>query len=227
MFNQKLLILWDIDGTIIRLSKGISKRHLDVVQEYTNKTLIQPCSNLGKTDIGLIKEIFDINNLEFKRKDLQSCLKLLNLKSESKKYKPKYSVNPGVEGALEFTDEIGAINSILTGNSKPRAVDKLRRVNLISKLSIELGFFGDQKYEREELVKSAKKELVISKKQRIILIGDAQRDIEAARKNGVKIISVATGKDSYIVLKSLNPDFIIKNFTTDMYLFKKIMSELI
>jgi phosphoglycolate phosphatase-like HAD superfamily hydrolase len=98
---------------------------------------------------------------------------------------------------------------------------------LISKLSIELGFFGDQNYEREELVKSAKKELVISKKQRIILIGDAQRDIQAAKINGVKIISVATGKDSYIVLKSLNPDFIIKNFTTDMYLFKKIMSELI
>jgi phosphoglycolate phosphatase-like HAD superfamily hydrolase len=225
--NQKLLILWDIDGTIIRLSKDISKRHLDVVQEYTNKILIQPSSNLGKTDIGLIKEIFDINNLEFKRKDLQSCLKLLNLKSESKKYRPKYSVNPGIEGALEFTDEIGAINSILTGNSKARAIDKLRRVNLISKLSIELGFFGDQNYEREELVKSAKKELEISKKQRIILIGDAQRDIQAAKINGVKIISVATGKDSYIVLKSLNPDFIIKNFTTDMYLFKKIMSELI
>ncbi len=189
--------------------------------------MTQPFSNLGKTDIGLIKEIFEINDLEFNRHDLQSCVKLLNLESGSKKYMSNLSVNPGIEDAIAFIGEVGATNSILTGNTKVRAIVKLRSVNLISKLSIDLGYFGDKKYEREDLVKSAKKELVTLKKQKIILIGDTKRDIEAAKKNGVQIISVATGNDSYNQLKSLKPDHMVKNFTSEMYFFKKIISELI
>ena len=226
MLNQKLIILWDIDGTIICLSKNISNIHLAVIQEYTNKTLIQPKSNSGKTDIGLLKEIFEVNNLQFNNQDLRSCLKLLNQKSVNRKW-PTLKINPGIESALEFTNKVGAINSILTGNSKVRAFDKLSKVNLLSKISVESSFFGDQNYERQELVGSAKKELITSKKQKIILLGDTQRDIEAAKKNNVRIISAATGKDSYALLKSLNPDFIIKNFTTDLILFKNIISKLI
>ena len=62
--------------------------------------MTQPFSNLGKTDIGLIKEIFEINDLEFNRHDLQSCVKLLNLESGSKKYMSNLSANPGIEDAI-------------------------------------------------------------------------------------------------------------------------------
>lgn len=44
----------------------------------------------------------------------------------------------------------------------------------------------------------------------VIYIGDETRDIEAARKAGVKIISVTWGFNSEDILRKLNPDFIVK-----------------
>ena len=63
MITQNLLILWDIDGTLIKLPKKSSRKHLEVVQEYTNFQISDPGSSLGKTDIGLIKDIFEFNQI--------------------------------------------------------------------------------------------------------------------------------------------------------------------
>ncbi len=227
MFNKNLLILWDIDGTLVSIPKNGSKRHLEVIQKYTTRKLIEPVSNNGKTDIGLIQDIFEFNHLEFNTHDLQRCLHLLNLKSMSEKYESTISVNPGIEDALEHCKKIGATNSILTGNSKSRAIDKLRSTNLISKLSIELGFFGDHDLSREELVRSAKNFAATSKWQRIILIGDTPLDVQAAKKHSVKIIAVASGNVTYLGLKASNPNFVIRNFTEDISYFRKIIKELI
>ncbi len=227
MITQNLLILWDIDGTLIKLPKKSSRKHLEVVQEYTNFQISDPGSSLGKTDIGLIKDIFEFNQLEFDFQDLKKCVNLLNLKSSSENYKSTRGVNPGVEKALEYCIKVGAINSVLTGNSKSRAIDKLRSTNLITNLSIELGFFGDHDLSREELVKSAKNFAEKSNWQKIVLIGDTPLDVRAAEKNSLKIIAVASGNISYLELKVANPNFVIRNFTEDISYFEKIIKELI
>lgn len=46
-------------------------------------------------------------------------------------------------------------------------------------------------------------------KNETIYVGDEMRDIEAARKVGIKIISVTWGLNSEQGLKSLNPDYIV------------------
>ena len=226
MITQKLLILWDIDGTLIKLPKKSSRKHLEVVQEYTNFQISDPGSSLGKTDIGLIKDIFEFNQLEFDFQDLKKCVNLLNLKSSSENYKSTRSLNPGVEKALEYCIHVGAVNSVLTGNSKSRAIHKIGNTSIISKLKIELGFFGDIEFSREELVKSAKNKAEKQFGQRIVLVGDTRLDVQAAQKNNVRIVAVATGNETYLDLKALNPNFIIRDFTKDLILFKKIITEM-
>ena len=47
------------------------------------------------------------------------------------------------------------------------------------------------------------------------MIGDTVRDIECAKKGGVKIIAVATGIESIKQLKKENPNYLFKNFSNE------------
>ena len=225
MTPPNLLILWDVDGTLINLPTKSSNLHLEIVEEYTNKKLREPNSNLGKTDLGLIKEIYELNKMQFNSRDLKLCIELLNLKSKSESYKLTRIVNPGVEKALNYARKVGATNSVLTGNSKFRVLKKISHTGLIPKLNLDLGFFGDLHYSREELVKSAKNAKGKQHVQKIILVGDTRLDVEAAQKNSLPIISVASGHETYSELKRLNPNFSIKDFNTDFNLFTKILCD--
>ncbi len=46
-------------------------------------------------------------------------------------------------------------------------------------------------------------------KREVIYIGDEQRDVEACRKIGIRVISVLWGFDSLKLLKKVKPDFIV------------------
>jgi phosphoglycolate phosphatase len=225
--RNQLFILWDIDGTLVTLPQKSSKRHLEVVQKYTERYLIEPGATLGKTDIGLIKEIFEINQLDFIDQDILNCLNSLNSRSLSESYQSLISINPGIEEALDYCFQVGAINTLLTGNSKKRALHKLNSTKLISKLSLNLGFFGDQAFSREQLVKLAKNKIEETNRKNLILIGDSILDIQAAQKNDLRILASATGAHSYAELKDFKPDFIIRNFTEDISLFKEIINKLV
>jgi len=49
------------------------------------------------------------------------------------------------------------------------------------------------------------------KKEQVIYVGDEQRDVEACKKIGIKVISVSWGFDSLELLKKAKPDFIVSN----------------
>jgi phosphoglycolate phosphatase-like HAD superfamily hydrolase len=225
--SNQLFILWDIDGTLVTLPQKSSKRHLEVVQKYTDRSLMEPGATLGKTDIGLIKEIFEINQLDFVDKDILNCLNSLDLRSLNESYQSLIRITPGIEEALDYCFQVGAVNTLLTGNSKNRALHKLNSTKLVSKFSLNLGFFGDQAFSRELLVKLAKSNIEETNRKNLILIGDTTLDIQAAQKNDLRILASATGAHSYGELKDFEPDFIIRNFTEDIGLFKEIISKLV
>jgi phosphoglycolate phosphatase-like HAD superfamily hydrolase len=60
------------------------------------------------------------------------------------------------------------------------------------------------------------------KKEEIIYIGDETRDIEAAKKSGIKIISVAWGFNTKQVLEKHKPDFLVNNKDELIKLFESI-----
>ncbi|MCX7830765.1 MAG: HAD hydrolase-like protein, partial [Acidobacteria bacterium] len=52
----------------------------------------------------------------------------------------------------------------------------------------------------------------------IFMIGDSVKDILAARRNGIKVVSVATGLTSYENLRKENPDYLLENFESESFL---------
>jgi len=106
------------------------------------------------------------------------------------------------------------ILGLVTGNTKIIAFAKLKKAGIDQ--FFETGGFGDDSPNREELVKLAltrvkeKYSFQIDKKN-IFVIGDAPKEMFAAKKNNIQAIGVATGLYSKKKLSDAGADFVLDN----------------
>ena len=102
---------------------------------------------------------------------------------------------------------------LVTGNLEPIAYAKLGRAGLNGYFSF--GGFGSDNADRSLMVKKA---LDIAKNQfgfngdKIFVIGDTPRDVEAAKVYNLKTIAVATGMYSVKELRDCGADYVVENF---------------
>jgi phosphoglycolate phosphatase-like HAD superfamily hydrolase len=136
-------------------------------------------------------------------------------------------INPGISDALNFCLDLGITNSVLTGNTKERALIKLGLNNLDSNFDLDLGFFGEIDFSRQQLVQNAKNYLNDLGNFEIVLIGDTPLDIISAKENQLKVIGVSSGSHSFTELAKLNPDLLVNNFEENKTDFKNFIKELI
>lgn len=217
---ENLLILWDIDGTLISLPKKSSNRHIEAVEIYTKNKLIPLSPKLGSTDRGILKEIFELNQIELSEDALSSCLKILNINSKKEITSSIHKLTPGIINALNLVNRQGSINSILTGNSMERATHKLQINSMTTQFNLDFSFYGDNYLDRESLVFAAKQKILHqSDFTDLILVGDTPLDVISAKKNGLKVIAVTTGMHTAEELSRFNPDLIIKDFKADLSVF--------
>lgn len=97
---------------------------------------------------------------------------------------------------------------IVTSNSKHNTIRFLENHNL--KQHIQYYSTGIRLFKKFKTIN----ELIIAnniKKENVLLIGDETRDIEAAKKCGLPIVSVGWGFHSKKILSSYNPDYLIES----------------
>ncbi|MGH7883671.1 MAG: HAD hydrolase-like protein, partial [Candidatus Dormibacteraceae bacterium] len=91
---------------------------------------------------------------------------------------------------------------------------KVDAMGLAEYIDFEVGGYGEDGRNREELVSRAKERTTAKYNYRFtdnntVVIGDTPNDIQAAKLGGAKVISVATGKTSAADLAASNPDLVI------------------
>jgi phosphoglycolate phosphatase len=102
--------------------------------------------------------------------------------------------------------ENGCILGILTTNSRENVMEFLKNNNLEL---FDFVYAGRAVYGKGRLLKKLMKDKTIPH-QNPIYVGDEIRDIEAAKKAGIKVIGVSWGYNSKIALQNANPDHIIE-----------------
>ena len=115
---------------------------------------------------------------------------------------------PGVEPLLERLTRRGILLGLVTGNLTRIGWRKLERAGL--RRHFRFGAFGEMAKNRAGLarlaIREARRQGWIGREAVVSLIGDAPQDIEAARANGIRAISVKTGISSVGELEKLRPD---------------------
>lgn len=215
--NRNILLLFDIDGTLISTNGRAGKLMIKALEEEIKKSIEYELKVfVGSTDRVILRSFIEgsgvqVDNIEATidrvlTKYLQYLKEKMNL--------PNYvKILPGVEKLLNLirNDEKIFIG-LLTGNIKQGAFSKLNLANLWDYFPV--GAFGDDAVDRNELPPIAVQRAVDFfktefKNENIWIIGDSPKDIICARTNNLRSLAVATGWHKIDELSQLQPDVVL------------------
>ena len=225
------IILWDIDGTLLRTRRQGS------FKDYTRPVLARMFGTAGRleemtvsgmTDLQIVSEAlrdegFTPAQIRERAPELAALyheeLERLTGREEL------YHELPGARRALEATQASPRyLNSLLTGNFEPAARLKLRLVGLGEFFRLP-GAFGEDSHDRRDLPALALERLsrhlrLELKPSQLIVVGDTPNDIACARHSGARSVAVATGRaHSTEELLSHDPDAVLPDLSdTDLFM---------
>ncbi len=122
---------------------------------------------------------------------------------------------PGAAQALAAVAGLdGVVQSVLTGNSKPTAVLKLRAFGLDSYVDFEIGGYGSEAYPKGTLLRVARQRAADSRgvsfdENATVYVADSPRDVDAARVGGACSLAVASGRASAAELREAGADAVL------------------
>lgn len=218
MTQSKSLVLFDIDGTLLR---GAAQHHRDALVEGIRRvtghtTTLEGISTSGMLDRDLIAVMLRACGESGSRirksltrivTECQICYTANGMPDLS----PFVCV--GVHETLQNLRARGAIMGLVTGNLSSIGWKKIEQAGLREYFSV--GGFAEDGRTRARLAKiaawRAKRQQLISKNARISLIGDHMNDVLAAKVNGFQSVAVGTGLTSLSDLKTAEPDVLVAN----------------
>jgi phosphoglycolate phosphatase len=212
------LILFDIDGTLISTAGAGVKAFGAVFDEiFGLPGATENITFAGRTDRGLIRDIFAANDLE---PTDQNFHKFEDAYFEHlARYLPQGNTDP-LRGVWDLIHAFRALNpppvmGLLTGNHERGAELKLSHYGLWQEFA--MGAFGGQYQDRADVARDAllqgQKLIVGLQPGEILVIGDTERDIQCARAIGARVLAVATGPSPMSELESFEPDWVTEDLT--------------
>lgn len=121
---------------------------------------------------------------------------------------------PGVTAALEALHaRADVVMGIATGGMRANAVLKIEHAGIASFFDPLRGAFGDEHHERVEVFRHAALDCGWSEGQRLVFVGDTERDILAALEVGGRPIGVATGGFTEAQLCAAGAAAVLPDFT--------------
>lgn len=218
-----VLVLFDIDGTLVRFKSGLTRK---LFSKMSDELFGQGIPDgvipkfAGMTDLQILKIVANaigVTNEDLEQKLDQIWDKMIDI------YKP-YStpqyirIMPGIKELLQLLNDETEIHlGLITGNFERNAYMKLRSYKL--DVLFKYGGFGNDNENRNELpliaIERANKFNKFNEftPENTLIIGDTFRDIECARANNIKVISVATGEFGYDELMDGKPDLLMRDFS--------------
>jgi len=206
-----VLVLWDIDGTLVTHAPATRDRHAHAVASVLGRPVDRLPAGVGKTDRQIIVELF-ADHLP-SDDELASALRVIDeVTAEDMRTSPS-TANVGAADLLSHLAQVGASQSVLTGNTPERARLKVTTAHLADHIDFDSGFYGDVHATRMELVAAASERLSLQQGLRPIIVGDTPLDILAAHASGLPVIATTTGIFDATALEEHRPDAVVPDFS--------------
>ena len=217
---MRTLVLWDIDGTLIRggaAATGAFNRALREVYELTGEPARIEYG--GKTDGQIALEVLGLHDVAemaaLERLDHFQARYIRLVHEAYEELCTGVQVLPGVREVIRNLAGNGTIQSVLTGNLAATAELKLRAAGLSHLLDLEIGAFGSDHRNRDVLVPIARAKAAARSGEaaRVVVIGDTPRDIACGKAGGARTVAVATGNWRLHELSAHAPDALLPDLS--------------
>ena len=126
---------------------------------------------------------------------------------------------PGAARALAAVAGLdGAVQTVLTGNSRPGAELKLRAFDLDRFVDFDIGGYGSEAYPKGTLLRVARQRATESRgvsfgENATVYVADSPRDVDAAKIGGARSLAVASGRASAAELREAGADAVLPDLT--------------
>lgn len=212
--SSSVLVLFDIDGTLIRTA-GAGVRGMDDALErlHGRRGALQGVTVAGRTDRAILTEIFSRWNEEL-TDAVVAPLRDLYVESLRRELHtatgPGCGVLPGVHVALDTLERDPSFAlGLLTGNFERGAETKLAHFDLWRRF--RFGAFGDEHTDRRALVPVAVERARARgiDAAHVVVIGDTPLDVDCAHAHGARAVAVATGEYSHDELVATGAEIVV------------------
>ena len=224
--NGLRILLWDIDGTLIRSARtGAFKDYTLPMLEgvFGTSGRLAEMQVSGMTDLQIVAEALRPEG--FTQEHIMERIDHLRERYMEEMHKATsngaefFQLLPGVrEVLIAVADHPRYQSALLTGNIEPAAYLKMDLVGLSEFFPLP-GAFGDESHDRRDLPALAAKRIrqrltVDLQPEQFIVIGDTPNDIACAHHFGAKALAVGTGR-LYTTddLLECSPEAFIKDFS--------------
>ena len=224
--DMKKMLLFDIDGTLL-LTGGTGRIAFEraFYEIYGIDNSWGHVIPDGKTDQMIFGEIFERHFGQPPRPNELKNLFIHYARHFEKEIDitPGFKIMPGIPDLIRRLSNLSHIAlGIATGNIAEVSHYKLRRADLHHYFHFMAT--ASDSHDRPTLVKHAiERGLTLTgplDTNSIFVIGDAEADVHAAKKNGVRSIAVATGSTSRQTLQDLQPDYLLDDLSNHELLFE-------
>jgi phosphoglycolate phosphatase len=221
------LVLWNIDLTLLDVTKVTRVAYAEAFAAVTGRPLIQLPQMVGYTEPEIFFDALGRNGVSL-RADGESEQLLLPFGAEfatclaarRDQLTTEGTLMPGAAEALAAVVRLnGVVQSVLTGSSRPNAALKLRAFGLDRYLDLAVaGFAGSEAYPKGALLRATRlraeeKYKVSFAEKATIYIADSPRDVEAAKIGDALSVAVASGRASAAELRNAGADLVLEDLT--------------
>lgn len=199
--SDGLLVLWDIDQTLVKTSGVATEAYAEAVLETVGSHWRGDMTFNGLTERAMAVRVLRMHGIEPDAELLARFLTTLerSLLSRADATKARGYALTGALAALRALDaEAGVRQTVLTGNIRTVAEMKLQAFDLHSWIDFPIGAYGDDEFERNALIPHAWRRTEARYGQTYtpaatVILGDTVRDVEAALTHGAAVVAVASG----------------------------------
>jgi len=211
------LILFDIDGTLIKTGGAGEKAFAKVCeQEFNIPNATENIRFAGRTDPAIVREFFQLFGIAPTPEHFARFFSAYVIWLERMLLTLDGNVLPGVHELIAAFRAMShrPLIGLLTGNIKQGALLKLTHYRLWD--SFAMGAYGDDHEDRNQIAAIARDrgaKLLGTKLpgEEILVIGDTPRDVECGNAIQAKVLAVATGIFSVDQLRSCKPHWLVPN----------------
>jgi phosphoglycolate phosphatase len=228
--SHTLLVLWDIDHTLIETGGVGSEIYAAAFQQATGHKLEQMADVSGRTEPVIFRETLALHGLADPG-DLFSVFadeQARGYAGRVDELRRRGRALPGAAQALSaLARRDDALQSVLTGNIRRSAEIKLSAFGLSTYLDLDAAAYGTDSDERADLVPIARSRAIQRTgcpygPESTVLIGDTPADVAAAQDGGARVIAVATGNFSTDDLAAAGASTILADLTSTAALLAAI-----
>lgn len=223
------LLLFDIDGTLVRLNEAGRTALTRAVSALTDCPIsTENVSFSGRTDPDIFEAVLAENGLPTTDEAVAEALDAYVETMRSSLSPGDVDLLPGVRPLLARLDERPDVHlGLVTGNVEPIAREKLSVHGLADYFPV--GAFGSDHADRARLPALAVRRAArhtghpFRPDEHATVIGDTIHDIDCARAAGTRAVAVCTGRYERAELSRHSPDLLFDTFPAPDTFLRRVL----